>query len=92
MASLPTCCGLTAEADIKAAVLARLRRDGRPCSPAEIEKHYLALRRGREVRENLESLRQTGATVEYAQADVRDQGAMARVLDGWRTATGKSPV
>jgi NAD(P)-dependent dehydrogenase (short-subunit alcohol dehydrogenase family) len=81
--------GMSAEADIKAALLARLRRDGRPCSPAEIEKHYLALRRGREVRENLESLRQTGATVEYAQADVRDQGALARVLDGWRARHGE---
>ena len=81
--------GLSAEADIKAALLARLRREGRPCSPAEIEKHYLALRRGREVRENLESLRQAGATVEYAQADVRDQAALARVLDGWRARHGE---
>jgi NAD(P)-dependent dehydrogenase (short-subunit alcohol dehydrogenase family) len=81
--------GLSAEADIKVALLARLRRAGRPCSPAEIEKHYLALRRGREVRENLESLRQAGATVEYAQADVRDQAALARVLDGWRARHGE---
>ena len=81
--------GLRDEADIKATLLARLRREGRPCSPADLEKHYLALRRGREVRENLESLRQAGAIVEYAQADVRDQEALTRVLDGWRAQHGE---
>ncbi len=71
--------GLSGEAEIKAALHARLRREGRPGSPAEIETAYQALRRAREVRENLEILRQTGATVAYAEADVRDPRALARV-------------
>ena len=81
--------GLTVEAEIKAALHARLRHQGKPASPAQIETAYQSLRRGREVRENLESLRRTGATVAYAEADVRDPAALARVLDGWRAAHGE---
>ncbi len=80
--------GLSGEAEIKAALHARLRRDGRPAGPAEIEAGYQALRRAREVRENLEILRRAGARVEYARADVRDPSALAAVLDGWRERFG----
>ena len=34
-------------------------------------------------------MRQTGATVAYAEADVRDPDALARVLDGWRARHGE---
>ena len=81
--------GLNVEAEIKAALHARLRHQGNAGTPAEIETAYQALRRAREVRQNLESLRQTGATVAYAEADVRDQIALTRVLDGWRARHGE---
>jgi acyl transferase domain-containing protein/NAD(P)H-dependent flavin oxidoreductase YrpB (nitropropane dioxygenase family) len=81
--------GLIAEVEIKAVLHARLRRQGKPASPAEIERSYQSLRRTREVRANLEGLRQAGATVAYAEADVRDPVAMARVLDGWRARHGE---
>jgi acyl transferase domain-containing protein len=81
--------GLTVEAEIKAALHARMRHQGKPASPAQLETAYQALRRSREVRENLESLRRTGATVAYAEADVRDPVALARVLDGWRSRHGE---
>ena len=80
--------GLGGEAEIKAVLHARLRREGRPGSPAEIEACYQAIRRAREVRENLAILRQAGAAVEYARADVRDPTAMAAVLNGWRARHG----
>jgi acyl transferase domain-containing protein len=80
--------GLGGEAELKAALHARLRREGRPGSPAEIETGYQAIRRAREVRENLAILRQAGAVVEYARADVRDPTAIAAVLDGWRARYG----
>ena len=76
--------GLTVEVEIKSALHARLRYRGKPGSPAEIEAAYQALRRTREVRRNLEHLREIGATVAYAKADVRDPSALAGVLDGWR--------
>ncbi len=78
--------GLSAEAEIKAALHARLRHQGQPASPAQIESSYQSLTRTREVRENLEILRQAGSTVAYAQADVRDPAALSRVLAEWRPA------
>jgi NAD(P)-dependent dehydrogenase (short-subunit alcohol dehydrogenase family) len=77
------------EAAIKSVLHARLRRQGQPASPAQIESAFQALRRAREVRENLEILRQAGSTVAYAQADVRDPAALARVLEDWRARYGE---
>ncbi len=81
--------GLTGEAEIKSALHARLRHQGQSPSPAQIESSYQSLVRAREVRENLEILRAAGATVAYAQADVRDPAALARVLDQWRARYGE---
>ncbi len=80
--------GLSSESEIKAALHARLRREGQPSGPAEIEVRYQALRRAREVRENLDILRRAGARVDYACADVRDPSALAAVLGGWRERFG----
>ena len=79
---------LAGEAELKAALHARLRRAGRPSGPADIEAAYQALRRAREVRDNLEILRRAGARVEYARADVRDPSALAAALGGWRERYG----
>ncbi len=81
--------GMSGEAEIKAALHARLRHEGHPASPAQIESAYQSLRRTREVRENLELLRRAGSTVDYAQADVRDPAALSRVLEGWRARYGE---
>jgi hypothetical protein len=81
--------GLTDEAEIKAALHARLRRDGRPGGPARIEAIYQSLRRSREVRANLELLRRAEATVDYAVADVRDPRALDGILDAWRARHGQ---
>jgi NAD(P)-dependent dehydrogenase (short-subunit alcohol dehydrogenase family) len=85
----PETAGLVVEAQIKAALHARLRRQGRPGNPAELESSYQALRRAREVRANLALLRQAGATVDYARADVRDLGALTSILEGWRRRYGE---
>jgi NAD(P)-dependent dehydrogenase (short-subunit alcohol dehydrogenase family) len=79
---------LADEAEIKAVLHARLRREGRPAGPADIEAAYQGLRRAREVRENLDVLRRAGARVEYARSDVRDTAALAAALDGWRARYG----
>jgi acyl transferase domain-containing protein/NAD(P)H-dependent flavin oxidoreductase YrpB (nitropropane dioxygenase family) len=81
--------GLEDESEIKAALHARLRQEGSPASPAQIEAVFQSLRRAREVRKNLELLREAGSTVAYAEADVRDPLAMAKVLDGWRALHGE---
>jgi acyl transferase domain-containing protein/NAD(P)H-dependent flavin oxidoreductase YrpB (nitropropane dioxygenase family) len=77
------------EAEIKTALHVRLRAAGRSAGPSEIESAYQALRRLREVRENLAVLRKLGATVEYAQVDVCDPKALGVVLDGWRARYGE---
>jgi NAD(P)-dependent dehydrogenase (short-subunit alcohol dehydrogenase family) len=80
---------LRGEAEIKTALHARLRGAGRPAGPAEIETAYQALRRLREVCENLAIFRKHGATVEYAQVDVCDPRALGGVLEGWRARHGE---
>ncbi len=79
---------LTGEAEIKAALHARLRGAGRPAAPSDIEASYQSLRRAREVRANLEVLGRAGAHVEYARADVRDPAALAAALGGSRERYG----
>jgi len=79
---------LQGEAEIKAALHARLRGAGRPSGPSDIEAAYQALRRLREVRENLATFRKYGAQVEYAQVDVCDPKALAGVIEGWRARHG----
>jgi NAD(P)-dependent dehydrogenase (short-subunit alcohol dehydrogenase family) len=80
---------LNGEPEIKAALHARFRNEGGPAGPAQIESAFQSLRRAREVRENIEVLRQAGSTVAYARADVRDPGALAKVLDQWRARYGE---
>jgi NAD(P)-dependent dehydrogenase (short-subunit alcohol dehydrogenase family) len=73
--------GITGPAELKAALIARLRREGRPASPAIVETAYQRLLHDREMRANVERLKQAGARVHYYQADVRDETAFAGVLD-----------
>ncbi|HWE40514.1 MAG TPA: SDR family NAD(P)-dependent oxidoreductase [Isosphaeraceae bacterium] len=84
----PATAGLDSAADLKAAIHDRLRRDGRDGGPAEVELAYQALRREREIRANLRALREAGAVVEYARADVRDADAIGRILADWHDRFG----
>ena len=81
--------GIEATADLKAALLAKLRQTGKPVSPADLDRAYQIVRQAREIRANLDAIRAAGSTVEYAPADVRDAKALANVLDGWRGRYGE---
>lgn len=72
---------LTMAAELKAALMARWKREGRPVTPAMIETAYHRLLQDREIRANLTRLTEAGARVHYYQADVRDEHAFVRVLD-----------
>jgi NAD(P)-dependent dehydrogenase (short-subunit alcohol dehydrogenase family) len=72
--------GITNAADLKAVLIARSRRERRPASPAVIESAYQRLLHDREIRNNLQRLKQTGARVHYFQADVREESALTTVL------------
>ncbi|MBV8230821.1 MAG: SDR family NAD(P)-dependent oxidoreductase, partial [Planctomycetaceae bacterium] len=84
----PATHGVTAPAELKTILHQVLARGGMPVSPPELERAYQALRRQREIRENLKIFQEAGATVEYARADVRDDEAMRQVLDRWRERFG----
>src|SRR5262249_7897530 len=77
----PDTAGITGPAELKTALIARLRREGRPASPAIIETAYQRLLHDREIRANVERLKQAGARVHYYQADVRDEAAFPALLD-----------
>jgi acyl transferase domain-containing protein/NAD(P)H-dependent flavin oxidoreductase YrpB (nitropropane dioxygenase family)/NAD(P)-dependent dehydrogenase (short-subunit alcohol dehydrogenase family) len=87
----PETVGLARPSDLKAALHRRLQREDGAVGPADIERAYQALRRQREIRANLRALRAQGATVEYAQVDIRDADALGRVLNGWERRYG-APV
>ena len=73
--------GISHSAELKAVLIARLRREGRPASPATVESAYRRLMRDREIRGNIERLKESGARVSYNAVDVRDEGGMKGVLD-----------
>jgi NAD(P)-dependent dehydrogenase (short-subunit alcohol dehydrogenase family) len=81
--------GIEEPAALKAALLDRLRGDGRRVGPAELERAYREVRKAREIRATLARVRAAGAEVEYAAADVRDAGALGRVLEDWRRRRGE---
>ena len=81
--------GIESPSELKGVLHARLRRQGRPVSPSDLERAYQSIQQAREIRRNLEAFRSSGASVEYAQVDVRDAGSLARVLDGWRGRFGE---
>ena len=80
--------GIDAPSELKAALLAHLRRGGAAVSPADLDRAYQGVWQAREIRANLAAIRATGAVVAYGRADVRDAGALGGVLDGWRREFG----
>jgi acyl transferase domain-containing protein/NAD(P)-dependent dehydrogenase (short-subunit alcohol dehydrogenase family) len=76
---------LTAEAEIKRALL---EQAGGKASPREIGEQCQQVLAQREVRRNLERLEAVGATVLYRQADLLDQTAVCTVLDEIRATHG----
>ncbi len=84
----PDIAGILAPTELKAKLLERLGRSGRKVSPTELERTYQGVCRDREIRANLRTLRELGATVEYARADVRDAEALRAVLEDWRLRFG----
>ncbi|MFO0845678.1 MAG: SDR family NAD(P)-dependent oxidoreductase [Gemmataceae bacterium] len=80
--------GLTSPAQVKAALIARMEREGRAPAPAKVEAAYQRLMQDREIRGNLKRLRDAGSTVHYAAVDVRDEAAFGGLLDEWQRKYG----
>ena len=84
----PTTAAIDEAAPLKAALLDRLKNQQRSVTPIDLERSYQAVRQEREIRQNLGAIRQAGARVEYAQADVRDPAVLGGVLNSWRARFG----
>ena len=67
--------------DLRRVMIERRRRDGAEVTPALVEEDCRRLLRGREVRENLARVRDTGARVEYLSCDVRDADAFGALIE-----------
>lgn len=76
----PETAGLEDLAQLKAALIDLLGRQGRASGPGEVERACQRLLKEREIRANLAALRACGAEVAYFSADARDRQALAEVI------------
>ena len=79
---------LTSAAEIKAALLKK-QPDAKP---AIIEAAFKRLMKDREIRANLEAIRNAGSKVEYRAVDVRDPATFGSLIDELNAAGGISGV
>ena len=79
---------LSTPAEIKAALIAQLQGQGQSFTPAQIETAYQRLMIDREIRGNLNRIRQTGARVTYRAVDVRQEEAVVELLKDMQQTFG----
>jgi NAD(P)-dependent dehydrogenase (short-subunit alcohol dehydrogenase family) len=77
----PETAGLTAPANLKGVLTARLRAGGAPVTPAIVEKAYRTLLKEREIRDTISRLSAAGARTHYVQLDVQDSSAFGALID-----------
>ncbi|HUE23824.1 MAG TPA: SDR family NAD(P)-dependent oxidoreductase [Bryobacteraceae bacterium] len=73
--------GVTEMPRLKAALTARLRASATSVKPAAVEAALQRLLKDREILQSIESLRRTGAKVEYHTVDVRQEEAFGELID-----------
>src|ERR1039457_997557 len=73
--------GITEMPRLKAALTARLRASATSVKPAAVEVALQRLLKDREIVQSIESLRRTGAKVEYHSVDVRGEEAFGELID-----------
>jgi NAD(P)-dependent dehydrogenase (short-subunit alcohol dehydrogenase family) len=79
---------LRAPESIKAALIARMKREGRPPAPGLVEAEFRRLMQDREIRDNLARMAEAGAVVHYYSADVRDEAEFGALLDQLQSRFG----
>ena len=72
--------GMTGMSEIKAALLKQMQAAGGPVRLADVEKAYQRLISERELRQNLETLKQSGAQIFYQETDVRNEAEVQRLI------------
>ncbi len=79
---------MTTAESMKAAIIARMQREGRPPAPGPVEAEYRRLMQAREIRDNLAGMTEAGAVVHYYSADVRDEAGFGGLLDQLQSRFG----
>ena len=77
----PDVATLTTAADIKRALMDRLRAGGARVTPAMVEQASRQLLKEREIRETISKLSAAGARAHYVQMDVQDEEAFGALID-----------
>ena len=91
----PDTAGITETTRLKAALLARLRASSSTSTmvkPAAVEAALQRLLKDREIAQTIESLRRTGARVEYHSLDVRREDAFGQFIDNIYRQHGRLDV
>ncbi len=73
--------GLTKPSEIKGVLIQRSQDAGQEVNPGDIEAEYQRLMKAREVRDNLDRIRATGARLQYHAIDVRDETIFGNFID-----------
>ena len=89
----PECCrGAITDAEIKAALLQNAKENGKVLTPMDLNKQTHKILSGREIKTNLEAMRQAGADVKYIVADVTHKtdisNALKLIRKEWGAITG----
>jgi acyl transferase domain-containing protein/NAD(P)-dependent dehydrogenase (short-subunit alcohol dehydrogenase family)/acyl carrier protein len=84
--------GITEIPRLKAALTARLRAASTSVKPAAVEAALQRLLKDREILQSIESLRRTGAKVEYHSVDVRSEAAFGALIDRIYSEHGRLDV
>ncbi|MFZ2809530.1 MAG: SDR family oxidoreductase, partial [Desulfosalsimonadaceae bacterium] len=85
----PECCrGAATDAEIKAALLQDAKTDGKTVTPMDLNKQAHKILSGREIKSNLEAMRQAGADVRYIVADVQSESDISNALNAIRQEWG----
>ena len=75
--------------ELKAAIMNKLRQEGKAISVPAIEAIYQQLIKDREIRNNLSRLEAAGARVHYYPVDVRDHQSFSELIDKLYESFGK---
>ncbi len=81
--------GITTSKELKAALMEQMRARGEAVTPALVERAYARLAAEREIRTNINALKQLGAKVHYYPLDVRDQEAFGAFIEGLYSSFGR---
>ncbi|HEV2771968.1 MAG TPA: SDR family NAD(P)-dependent oxidoreductase, partial [Thermoleophilaceae bacterium] len=81
--------GRTSPRELKAALIEQLRSQDQPVTAERVEAAHSRILREREIRSTLAAIERAGATVDYRQVDVRDERAVAALIDDLYRSYGR---